>query len=80
MEKCQCFPVYKTDDKSDPNSYRPISVLPAVGKVFERIIYDQRYSYHSRNKILTKRQSGFRSLHSTVTALLDATSEWVFQH
>ena len=72
------FPVHKKDDKSDPNNYRPISVLPAVGKVIERFIYDQLYSYLSRNKILTKHQSSFRSLHSTVTALLDATNEWYF--
>ena len=65
-------------DKSDPNTYRPISVLPAVGKVFERIIYDHLYSYLSRNKLSTKHQSGFRSLHSTETALLDATNEWYF--
>ena len=77
-KSAKVFPVHKKDDKSDPNNYRPISVLPAVGKVFERIIYDQLYSYLSRNKILTKHQSGFRSLHSTVTALLDATNEWYF--
>ena len=75
-KSAKVFPVHKKDDKSNPNNYRPISVLPAVGKVFERIIYDQLYSYLSRNKLVTKHQSGFRSLHSTVTALLDATNEW----
>ena len=77
-KSAKVFPVHKKDDKSNPNNYRPISVLPAVGKVFERIIYNQLYSYLSRNKLLTKHQSGFRSLHSTVTALLDATNEWYF--
>ena len=78
MEKCQFFHVHKKDDKSDPNNYRPISVLSTVGKVIERLII---YDYLSRNKILTKHQPGFRSLHSTVTALLDETNEcMVFQH
>ena len=36
------------------------------------------YMTNGINKILTKHQSGFRSLHSTVTALLDATNEWYF--
>ena len=75
-KNAKVFPLYKKDEKSDPNNYRQISVLPAVAKVFERIIYNQLYGYVSSNHLLTKHQSGFRSLHSTVTALLDATNEW----
>ena len=47
-----------------------------VAKVFERIIYDQIYKYLTKNSLLTRHQSGFRSLHSTVTALLEATDSW----
>jgi hypothetical protein len=47
-----------------------------VVKVFERIIYDQLHLYLSENKLLTNCQSGFRGLHSTFTALLEATNEW----
>ena len=75
-KNAKVFPLYKKDEKSDPNNYRPICVLPAVAKVFERIIYNQMYGYLSSNHLPTKHQSGFRSLHSTVTALLDATKEW----
>ena len=64
--------------KIKSNTINELKVLPAVEKVIEMIIYDQLYSYLSRSKILTKHQSGFRSLHSTVTALLDATNEWYF--
>ena len=77
-KKAKVFPVHKKDDKSDPNNYRPISVLPTIAKLLERLIYDQLYDYLTRNNLLTKHQSGFRSLHSTVTALLDATNEWYF--
>ena len=34
-KSAKVFPVHKKGVKSDPNNYRPISVLPAVGKVFE---------------------------------------------
>ena len=70
-------PLYKRAGKrNDMTNYRPISIIPAVAKVFERIIYDQVYKYLTDNKLLSCHQSGFRSLHSTVTALLEATDSW----
>ena len=47
-----------------------------MAKVFERIIYDQLYHYLNENNLLSRHQSGFRSLHSTVTALIEATDNW----
>ena len=41
--------------------------IPAVAKFFERIIYNQFYSYLNDNDLLANCQSGLRSLHSTVT-------------
>ena len=54
------------------NSYRPIYVILAITKVSERIIFNQLSSYLSENNILSQYQSGFRSFHSTMTALLEA--------
>ena len=45
-------------------------------KVFKRIVYDQLYRYLTENKLLCCYQSGFRTLHSTVTALIEATDSW----
>ena len=56
---------------------RPISVLPVTIKVLERDIFNQIYNYLICNDILAKFQLGFRPLHSTVTALLDVTNEWL---
>ena len=47
-----------------------------MAKVFERIVYDQVYRYLTENKLLCSYQSGFRTLHSTVTALIEATDSW----
>ena len=69
-------PVFKKGEKSDLNEYRPISVIPVVSKVFEKIVYDQLYQYLNDNQLLSSCQSGFRSLHSTLTALLEATNSW----
>ena len=41
-------------------------------------MYDQLYSFLDNEEIITKQQLGFRSLHSTVTALLEATDSWAF--
>ena len=41
-------------------------------------MYDQLYNFLSSEEIISKLQSGFWSLHSTVTALLEATDSWAF--
>ena len=69
-------PLFKKGLKSDPNNYRPISVIPVVSKVLEKIVYNQLYHYLDDNKLLLGCQSGFRSLHSTLTVLLEATDAW----
>ena len=62
-------PVYKSGEEDDLNNYRPISVLPTVARVFERMIYGQVYDYFTSNKLLGNQQFGFRTLHSTALAL-----------
>ena len=77
--KCaRVTPLFKQGEASDLNNYRPISVISVMAKVFERIVYDQLYNCLSNEDIISTHQSGFRSLHSTVTALLEATDNWAF--
>ena len=77
--KCaRVTPLFKQGEASDLNNYRPISVISVIAKVFERIVYDQLYNCLSNEDIISTHQSGFRSLHSTVTALLKATDNWAF--
>ena len=68
-------PIFKKGSKS-VNNYRPISVLPIALKLFEKIIYQQLYDYLDKNEFLNIYQFGFRSLHSTMTALLEITNNW----
>ena len=69
-------PIYKDDIKTNPNNYRPISVLPIVNKLIERIVFNQLYAFLMRHDLLADAQSGFRPCHSTLTALLDITNDW----
>ena len=67
-------PIFKKVKRDDPNNYRPISVIPTVAKIFDKIIYDQLCDYLNGNNLLTRCQSGFRSLHSKLTALIGTTN------
>ena len=59
------------------DNYRPISVISVVAKIFEKLIFEQLYEYLNNNNLITASQSGFRSsLHSTLTALIEATDKW----
>ena len=70
-------PSFKQGAASDLNNYRP--VISVIAKVFERIVCDQLYNFLSNEDIISTHQLGFRSLHSTLTALLEATDNWVFK-
>ena len=62
-------PLYKKGSSLEPKNYRPISLLPLVSKIFEKIIHDQTQKYLDEKKILYTYQSGFRPKHSTSTCL-----------
>ena len=70
-------PIFKNCSKSELGNYRPISILSAVARVFERLIYEQLSEYFQENNFLTNYQSGFRKLHSTVMSILETTNDWL---
>ena len=77
-KRARVSPIFKEDLRTDPNNYRPISVLPVVSKLIERVVFNQLYEYLNNNNLLTESQSGFRPMFSTETALLEATNEWLW--
>ena len=44
-KKGDIIPIYKKGDKNKVSNYRPISLLPVFGKIFEKILYDSLYKY-----------------------------------
>ncbi len=54
-------------------NYRPVSLLPFIDKTLERVVFNQVSLFLSQNNKLDAKQSGFRSGHSTETALLSVT-------
>ena len=62
-------PIFKKGPKTDRSNYRPISLLPLLSKVFERVALDQAEELLSLSTILHDDQSSFRRNHSTDTCL-----------
>ena len=68
-------PILKSGDPEVPNNYRPISLLPIISKITERLVHGQLMEYLTMNNILAVNQSGNRKYHSTETALLNVTDQ-----
>ena len=75
-KKANVVPVYKNKgDKSIAKNYRPVSLLPIFGKIFEKCIFDSIYTYFEENNLFTNSQSGFRKGDSCVSQLLSITHD-----
>ena len=63
-------PVFKSGEKTDMNNYRPISILPYISKVVEKVMHHRMMDHITQNNILCCNQFGFRKGHSTYMPLL----------
>ena len=65
-------PLFKSGDATDVNCFRPVSVLPTVSKLAERVVCNQLVEYLTLHNVICPEQHGFRRGHSTESAMLDA--------
>lgn len=72
LKKARVIPLFKGGDKMLCTNYRPISVLPAVSKLYERLMYNRIESFIDRQNILSNSQFGFRPKHGPNLALIAA--------
>ena len=68
-------PVHKKKDKQTYSNYRPISLLPILAKVFERIVFKNVYNYLFSNNLITRNQSGFTPGDSVTNQLLSFVND-----
>ena len=68
------LPKFKSGDRSEPQNYRPLSIISVLGKLCDRIVCIQLVTYLLENHVLCPQQYGFRPGHSTEHALLDAVT------
>ena len=74
-KKSVIIPLPKTKNPTNLNDFRPISLLPILSKVLERIVHNQLTSYCETNDLLDVRQAGYKKRHSTQTALLNVIDD-----
>jgi len=67
----EVVPIYKNKNSEDINNYRPISLLPTISKLLEKIIHKRTYSFLQKHNILYNSQYGFRPKHSTNDAITE---------
>ena len=75
-KKAWVLPVYKSGNRQNCENYRPISILPFISKVLERLVFNQLYKFLSDNSLLSKHQFRIRPKNSTLTALIQMCDEW----
>ena len=73
--KCIGKPIFKSKIKTDMGNYRPISLLPSISKILEKIVHQRMYKFLCNQSILFPNQYGFRPKHSTVDAVTTFTSD-----
>lgn len=70
MKIARIVPLHKTGDPMLIKNYRPVSVLPLISKILEKLMHRRIYSFVKKYEILYENQFGFRENHSTCMAII----------
>ena len=65
-------PLFKSGNRNLMSDYRPISILPTLSKIFEKLTHVRIYQFLDENQVLYNYQFGFRKAHSTIHAVQTA--------
>ena len=67
--------IFKGGNKEEVSNYRPVSLLPVTGKIFEKILHYQIVNFLDKNEFLSDKQNGFRKERSTLGSIVNFTSD-----
>ena len=71
LKMAKVIPIFKSDDDTDPNNYRPILVLSCFNRILEKLVFKRLKSFIEERKIINSSQYGFRPGPLTEHAILD---------
>ena len=77
-KKGNIVPVHQKGHKQVLENYRRVSLLPVCGKIFERLIFNEMFSFLLENNLVLPNQSGFKPGDSCINQLFSITNE-IFQ-
>ena len=77
MKIAKIIPIYKSKSKDDFSNYRPISILPTISKILEKVIYKRLYNFMNTSNTFYANQYGFRHRHSTLHAVTKLVTDIV---
>jgi retron-type reverse transcriptase len=77
LKMAKIVPIFKSGDQSEPDNYRPISLLSVFNRIFEKVMY-LRLNYHDfieKQNLLFPAQYGFRKHYSTQYVVIDIVDQ-----
>ena len=77
LKLAKVIPIHKKGNMQELENYRPISILPSVSKVLEKVIHKQLFNHFTENGLFYNSQYGFRQGHSTELAALELVDKIV---
>ena len=69
------MPIFKNKSPEQYTNYRPISLLPSMSKILEKIVHKRLYNFLDMQNLLYNNQYGFRPKHSTIQAITQLSAE-----
>ena len=69
-------PIYKGGSRSDATNYRPVTLLPVISKIMERMVTERIVAHLETNNLLSVAQHGFRKHRSCMTNLITTLDDW----
>lgn len=68
LKIARLVPIFKADDPTIPSNYRPISILPSISKIFERLLYKVTQAFIFKFNVINKLQFGFQKGSGSLSA------------
>ena len=76
-KKANVIPDHNKGEKQVLKNYRPLSLLPICGKIFEKLIFNALHSFFEDRKLLNPCQSGFKQNDSCINQTQQKPMKWL---